>query len=58
VVQQEMTRGNALLGSTGAYLYLASVLANRPVTDYTPRIVPSKEGAFIPLESIEILWQR
>jgi len=34
------------------------VLANRPVTDYTPRIVPSKEGAFVPLESIEILWQR
>ena len=58
VVRQEMTRGNALLGSTGAYLYLASVLANRPVTDYTPRIVPSKEGAFVPLESIEILWQR
>jgi len=58
VVRQEMTRGNALLGSTGAYLYSASVLANRPVTDYTPRIVPSKQGAFVPLESIEILWQR
>ncbi|MEO8052881.1 MAG: hypothetical protein ABI833_20920 [Acidobacteriota bacterium] len=58
VVQQEMTRGNALLGPAAAYLYSADVLADRPVDDYTPRVVPSREGAFVPLESTEILWQR
>ena len=57
-VRQPMMRGEALVGSAGGYIYAASVPANRPAGQYTPRIVPSKAGAFVPLEAAQILWQR
>jgi starch phosphorylase len=39
-------------------VYAAKVPAARPAGDYTPRIVPHKEGASVPLEAPQILWQR
>jgi starch phosphorylase len=51
-VRQVMTR------SEQADLYTARVPATRPAGDYTPRVIPSKAGAFVPLEAAEILWQR
>lgn len=42
-------------GSDAAYL--CSVPADRPVSDYTPRIIPAHSGASIPLEAPRILWQ-
>jgi starch phosphorylase len=54
----EMVPRGPLVGSAGGYLYTAAVPATRPASDYTPRIVPWKEGAAIPLEASEILWQR
>ncbi len=57
-VLQPMQRGHELLGSVGGYAYSASVPAARPAGDYTPRVVPFRTGASVPLEAGEILWQR
>ena len=55
-----MNRGQLLVGSTNAFLYTARIPAAIPtarsVADYTPRLVPSHEGASIPLEAPFILW--
>lgn len=57
-VRQAMQREHELLGSVGGYNYAASVPADRPASDYTARVVPSRDGASVPLEAPEILWQR
>ena len=51
-----MNRGQLLVGSANAFLYTARIPAARPAADYTPRLVPSHEGASIPLEAPFILW--
>jgi len=53
-----MTRGQSLVGAMGGYMYTATVPASRPAADYTPRLVPFKDGALIPLEAAQILWQQ
>jgi starch phosphorylase len=57
-LRQEMTRGNALVGSVKGYLYTAAVPSARPAWEYTARIVPCHEGARVPLEAANILWSR
>ncbi len=57
-VRQVMTRGQQLVGSANGYLYTARVPADRPASDYTPRLVPYRAGARVPLEAPQILWQR
>jgi starch phosphorylase len=57
-ILEAMQRGHELLGSQGGYAYSATVPATRPASDYTPRVVPFKSGAFVPLEADQILWQR
>jgi starch phosphorylase len=42
----------------GSYRYSASAPANRPWTDYTPRVVPHHDDASVPLEAPYNLWQR
>ena len=54
----KMDRGEPLVGSMHGYVYSGCVSANRPAADYTPRIIPAKEGAAVPLEASQILWQR
>ena len=44
--------------SDGSVLYSSKVPANRPVTDYTARVVPFESRASIPLEATQILWQK
>jgi glycogen phosphorylase len=41
-----------------AYVYDARIPAQRPASDYTPRLVPYHPAAVVPLEAHEILWQR
>jgi len=53
-----LRRGTALSGSVNAYLYHGEAPAERPVSDYTPRIVPVHELASVPLEADFILWYR
>jgi starch phosphorylase len=53
-----LERGAALLGATNAYNYSGSVAADRPVANYTPRIVAYHAQALLPLEANFILWYR
>jgi starch phosphorylase len=57
-VRQLMTRGDALVGSQNGFTYVAEVVANRPASDYTPRLIPYHPAALVPLESQRILWCR
>jgi starch phosphorylase len=57
-VRVVMERGEPLIGSTSAYSFTASVPADRPATDFTPRLVPFHQGALVPLEANQILWYR
>ncbi len=55
---QPLQRGTLLAGTANAYFYHGTVSADRPATDYTPRIVPTQPEAHIPLEASFILWYR
>ena len=57
-LRQVLERGAALAGSANAWLYAGSVPAERPLADYTPRIVPAHPHAQVPLEANQILWYR
>ncbi len=57
-IHQEMQRDQPLVGSVNGYAYSSVVPADRSANDYTPRIIPHKEGAAVPLEAGQILWQR
>jgi len=56
-VRQSMQRSEPLVVSANAFLYVASVPATRPASDYTPRLVPYKAGASVPLEAPFIRWR-
>ena len=56
-VRQEMKRVRPLVGANGC-AYRAGVAANRPATDYTPRLIARHDGVAVPLEEAHILWQR
>ena len=57
-IRQEMKRVRELASANGGYIYSATVPAIRPAPDYTARIIPFHEGAAVPLETAQILWQR
>jgi glycogen phosphorylase len=53
-----MTRGRTLDAAGNAYEYEVRIPARRPAGDYTPRLVPYRAAAAVPLEAHAILWQR
>jgi len=53
---QPMVRKALLPGTANAYDFQWTVPSGRPMTDYTPRIVPRHERASVPLEANFILW--
>ena len=57
-VRKEMTRVRQPAAPDGSGIYRATVPAERPVTDYTPRVVPQFSGVAVPLEAGQILWQK
>lgn len=57
-VRYEMNLLRQLADAPGYYLYSAEVPAARPAEDYTPRVVPNRDGFRVPLEDAHILWQR
>jgi glycogen phosphorylase len=57
-VRQAMTRGEPLVGSMNAWGFTASVPADRPAQDFTPRLAPFHESASVPLEAQDILWYK
>jgi starch phosphorylase len=58
VFRQKMELREQHRDSDGSVLYSSKVPANRPVTDYTARVVPFESRASIPLEATQILWQK
>jgi starch phosphorylase len=54
----DMVQQGPLAGAINGFVYGAKVPAKRAAEDYTPRIVPYHEHAFIPLEEAHILWMR
>ena len=54
--RRPMRRDHALSGAAGGYLYVASVPADRPATDYTPRVVAAHPDAQVPAETPLIRW--
>jgi starch phosphorylase len=57
--RQEMTRVLPPAGAAAIdHVYSATVPAGRPSSDYTPRLIPHRDGVALPLEDPRILWQR
>jgi len=54
--RHEMRRGMALRGAVNGFTYDAEITTHRPVSDFTPRIIPYHPAARIPLETNAILW--
>ncbi len=57
-VKVVMDRQEPLAGAVNGFLYVATVPADRPAEDFTPRIVAYHAEAFIPQEDAHILWMR
>ncbi len=55
---QEMKFIRRQPGPDTVHVYGAHVPATRPAADFTPRLIPYREGVAIPLEVANILWQR
>jgi len=55
-VRQPINRGGPLPGAANGFLYTGCVSANRPAGHYTPRVIPYRKGASVPLEARLILW--
>jgi glycogen phosphorylase len=53
-----MTACKTCFEPKGALIYSAEVPATRPASDYTARIIPHHTHAAVPLEAVQILWQR
>jgi starch phosphorylase len=53
-----MIRGEQISKPVKGYSYSARIPAQRPVGDYTPRVIPAFEGAVVPIETSRILWYR
>ena len=56
--RRELSRGEPLVGSTRGFIYTGRVPATRAADDYTVRVIAQLDGAVVPLEASQILWQR
>jgi starch phosphorylase len=57
-IRHPMQRGELLVGPENLWRYSARIPADRPASDFTPRVIPYRQGALVPLEAPQILWQR
>ncbi|MCC6641495.1 MAG: alpha-glucan family phosphorylase [Deltaproteobacteria bacterium] len=53
-----LRRVDAVTGSVNAFFYEAEVKSDRPLREFTLRVIPSNPGLLVPLEAPQILWQR
>jgi starch phosphorylase len=51
-----MGQKEPIIGAVNGFVYCASISAQRPAEDYTPRIVPYHPEVFVPKEVAHILW--
>ncbi len=47
-----------LPGASGGRVFSVDLPAQRPIVDYTARVMPNFDGVAVPLETSQILWQR
>ena len=57
-VIEVMTATKSSADSPGTMTYSAQTSATRPASDYTARIIPHHPNSSVPLEAVQILWQR
>jgi starch phosphorylase len=57
-IKQEMKLINKSKADAEYYIFEAKVSSNRPAADYTPRVIPFFDKAEVPLEAVQILWQK
>jgi starch phosphorylase len=57
VIQEMQCDSNAESKENG-HIFNAQVSAARPATDYSARVIPHYEGVSVPLEAVQIMWQR
>ncbi len=57
-VEKEMACVAGMTTADGLYLYSTTISKDRPIEDYTARVVPSIPEVKVPLEECDILWQR
>jgi starch phosphorylase len=55
--RQEMKPAAPPAGGPGGNLYGLEVPSDRPILDFTARVIPSYQGVAVPLEEGRILWQ-
>ena len=53
-----MVRGKQFSKPEPGWSYSARIPVQRPAGDYTPRVIPTFEGAAVPIETNRILWYR
>jgi starch phosphorylase len=51
-----MKMASAMPGTVNGHIYRVQIPAQRPLEDYTPRVIPYFDGAAVPLEIANILW--
>jgi starch phosphorylase len=51
-----MNREDRLTGGSNGFKYRLQIAVVRPAADYTPRLIPRHESAFLPLEAPFITW--
>ncbi len=56
-IRYAMVREESLCGEN-TWRYSATLPADRPAGDFTPRVIPYHAEAFVPLEASQILWYR
>ncbi|MCL7422589.1 MAG: alpha-glucan family phosphorylase [Methylobacter sp.] len=52
----EMRIDHELPGAVNGFVYSVEIPAKRPISDYTPRIIPSHPDVSVPTEAQPILW--
>jgi starch phosphorylase len=57
-VLQKMQRVQQPSGAPGVFVYSVAVSSDRPVAEYSARVLPNRENVAIPLEDARVLWQR
>ncbi len=57
-VRHPLAQTATLVGASNSYLYAGTVKDDRPVSDYTPRIVPAHAAVRVPLEASMITWYK
>jgi len=55
-IVQAMT-ASGISAESGLLIFTAQVPANRPLNEYTARIIPRHANASVPLEAGQIIWQ-